>query len=92
MFTLLFLVACGPDPENGGVLYGQTCVACHGTDGSQGTQTAGVAASDLNDVVPAASDEELVELILEGKDQMPAQLTETSDAEDVVAYLRETFG
>ena len=88
----LGLVACGPDPEAGAEIYGDTCAACHGANGDAGTDINGTPAGDLNERVPALSDEQIVDIILDGTGGMPPTGLSEREAEDVVAHLREKFG
>jgi mono/diheme cytochrome c family protein len=61
--------------------------SCHGADGVSGE------APDLTVQVPAASDEQILDSLLNGKGSMPAQASLLTDQEfaDVLAYLNENF-
>ena len=90
---LTLLSGCDHDPvAEGEEVYGRTCENCHGADGAAGIQVDGVAAADLNVVIPAFSDDELASVITEGIGAMPAQDLEGREVDDVIAYLRATFG
>jgi mono/diheme cytochrome c family protein len=87
------LSACHHDPiAEGEAIYGRTCENCHGADGTAGIQVDGVAAADLTVVIPAFSDGDLATVITEGIGAMPAQDLEGREVDDVIAYLRATFG
>jgi mono/diheme cytochrome c family protein len=97
-FLMLLLASgCGSsgDAENGAAVYDTTCAVCHGASGDEMLEnpTANdTPAAKLSEEVPGTSDDELIDVILNGKGDMPAvDITET-EAEDVVAYLRDTFG
>ena len=69
-----------------------TCAGCHGDDGTGGIDIGGTASADLTARVPALSDADLEDRIMNGfNTAMPAQFTDAQDVADVVAYLRETF-
>lgn len=74
------------DATNGGTIYGNTCAVCHGADGS------GVSGPALTGTVAGMSDEDVVDVMLNGKGSMPAQSLTNQEAADVLAYLRATFG
>lgn len=77
-----------PDLENGARVYNSTCATCHGDDG------AGLgSASDLSEVLPEMTDDEVEEVIRDGAPGMPAFRSTLSDDEirDVIAYIRDTF-
>ena len=105
MFTLVLalLVGCngtgkddtsgtGGDPDAGQAVYTTYCSACHGDDGKLGLETGGVASSDLTVAVPALSDDELHDVIMEGEGAMPAQTSDETEIADCIAWLRQTFG
>jgi mono/diheme cytochrome c family protein len=94
-FCLLFLLllACDHDPvAEGAEVYARTCENCHGEDGTAGIQLDGVPAADLTVVVPALTDSDLSDVIANGFGTMPAQDLGSREVDDVVAYLRATFG
>lgn len=75
------------DAADGEPVYSSTCAVCHGAEGQGG------AGSALATVVPSLSDEEIIDIILNGTSGMIAydgQLTDQQIA-DVFAYLRVTF-
>ena len=87
------LSACDHDAlAEGEEVYARTCENCHGADGTAAIQVDGVAAADLTVVIPAFSDSDLATVITEGGGAMPAQDLEGREVDDVVAYLRATFG
>jgi mono/diheme cytochrome c family protein len=87
------LSACDHDPvAEGEEVYERTCENCHGADGTAGVQVDGVAAADLTVVIPAFSDGDLETVITEGSGAMPAQDLEGREVDDVITYLRATFG
>jgi cytochrome c6 len=73
-------------------VYKAKCASCHGADGA-GSTPAGKAtkARDFcSDEVKKASDEEWTQIVVKGKNKMPAydkKLTET-EIKDVVAHIR----
>ncbi len=72
------------DPANGADVYARTCAACHGSSGEGGFGPA--LAGEMG-----KSDQELHDIIQNGKDDMaPVDISEQETA-DVIAYLRETF-
>ena len=87
------LSGCDHDPvAEGAEVYARTCENCHGEDGTAGVQVDGVAAADLTVVIPAFSDEDLATVITDGIRAMPAQDLGNREVDDVIAYLRATFG
>jgi cytochrome c551 len=75
------------DVAAGETVYGGSCAACHGGDGSGGT------GPDLVESFANLGDEEIVSVIIDGKGSMPAQSSlEDQDVADVLAYGRDTFG
>ena len=93
-FWLMTMVGgCAHDAvAEGEAVYGRTCENCHGADGTAGIQVDGVAASDLTVVVPAFSDDALAAFITTGVGAMPPQDLQGREVDDVIAYLRATFG
>jgi len=90
---LTTLFGCAHDPvAEGEAIYGRTCANCHGADGTAGIQVDGVAAADLTVWVPSLSDDDLATIITEGIRTMPAQDLQGREVDDVIAYLRATFG
>ena len=81
------VLALTGDSTNGASVFANTCAACHGSDGVSGY------GDDLSSAIPAHSDQAIVEVILYGEDDMPAQ-SQLSDQEvaDVLEYCRDTFG
>ncbi|MDP2317087.1 MAG: cytochrome c [Pseudomonadota bacterium] len=97
MLLIAMLVACtdGKDTgedvvgvvADGGALYTSNCVGCHGADGA-GTDTY----PSLVEEVPGLADTEIEEVVLNGKEAMPAYEFDTQEMADMLAYLRATFG
>jgi mono/diheme cytochrome c family protein len=104
----LFLPACEEDDEGGNVdparidtilgLAGDAnagqavfarCSAstCHGTDGNSGSS-----GSPLSSEVPELSDEGVIDVVLGGVEDMPAQSLTDQEMADLLEYLRQTFG
>lgn len=79
------------DATAGAEVYAGSCEGCHGADGTLGVEIGGTPATDLNTEVPEESDDELIDIILNGEGNMPAQSLSEQEAADCVAYLRETF-
>ena len=99
LHTLLFLACAGGktdssvtgDAANGETLFGN-CAGCHGADGTGGIDIGGTPSADLTAKVPALTDAELEDRIMNGfGTAMPSQYTDAQDVADVIAYLRETF-
>ena len=87
------LSGCSHDPvAEGEAIYERTCENCHGADGTAGIQVDGVPAADLTVVIPQFSDDDLATMIKEGIGAMPAQDLQGREVDDVIAYLRATFG
>jgi mono/diheme cytochrome c family protein len=74
------------DATRGEQLFALHCAACHGADGSGGSQ--GV---DLREEVPHHSDRELVRIMANGTGIMLAPGLSDQEIADVLAYLRATF-
>ena len=72
------------DLAHGRELFGQTCVACHGTDGSGGIHGAPLTATTLTLA-------ELMTTIGNGRESMPAfgRAMRPEDLHDVAAYILE---
>jgi mono/diheme cytochrome c family protein len=80
------------DATHGEMLYTAKCVACHGADGKAGVVIGGVAAADLTFEITDLTDEELADVIKNGKGAaMPPQYTDEQDIADVIAYMHATF-
>lgn len=81
------ILALTGDTANGEALFGTDCAICHGTDGSGGSGPSLVAK------VPELSEEEILDVVINGEDSMPA-FDGWTDQElaDVLAYLTTTFG
>lgn len=92
LLTLLFACASDPaltlegDATAGATVFADTCAVCHGESGEGGTGPA------LTDEVPEKSDEELVDIIRNGYEEMAPVDLEDQEIADVLAYLRDTFG
>jgi mono/diheme cytochrome c family protein len=79
------------DAANGEALF-SSCAGCHNADGSGGVDIGGTPSADLRVRVPALSDSELSDRIMNGfGTAMPAQYSDAQDVADVIAYLRATF-
>ena len=76
------------DAANGATIYAATCGGgyCHGPDG------AGGGAPSHPEVVPGLSDDELRDIMNNGSGYMGPQGLSAQEVEDVLAYLRATFG
>lgn len=103
----LFLVACGDkdtddsgdgggdvvseilaldgDATSGDALFAGNCSGCHGADGDSGT------APMLSTKVPDASDEHIVDVMINGTGNMAAVSLENQEAADILAFLRASF-
>jgi cytochrome c6 len=94
LLILAALLAAGSAKAQGTgeKLYKAKCASCHGADGT-GTTPAGKAtkARDFcSEEVTKESDDEWTQIIVKGKNKMPAYDKKLSEAEikDVVAYIR----
>ncbi len=91
-FTLLLLACSEKDAEPldtaalaaGADLYSIHCAACHSPDGTGGT------GPDITSEVDE-EDEELIEMILEGEDDMPAANVTPEEAQLIVDWMRTAF-
>jgi mono/diheme cytochrome c family protein len=85
-----WLAACGTptdailgldgDANNGKDVYESNCQGCHGEDGASGT---------VNRNIRESSETELVDVVLNGEDEMPSFADTLSEQEiaDVLAYV-----
>ena len=82
------ILALDGSPTAGKAVYDNKCASCHKPDGS-GDSTF----PSLVTKVPQESDEDIIEVILNGKGAMQGFRDELSDQQvaDLHAYLRETF-
>jgi cytochrome c6 len=92
MLCLAASVSRAQDVANGEKVYKAKCAACHGPDG-KGDTAAGktTKARDFSsDEVKKESDAAWTDIIVKGKNKMPAYDKKITDAEvkDVVAYIR----
>ena len=85
------IVALSGDATSGESLYGTHCSSCHMADG---TGNPGLNYPSLVEHAPHETDEEIVAIVLEGEEAMPAFRSQLSDQEvaDVLAYIRATWG
>jgi len=87
--TIAGMVASA-DATSGASTYNSLCgsSSCHGPNGNDGAANAG----DLPTSIPMHDDTYVIDIIINGKGNMPAQ-SQLSDQEvaDVVAYCNETF-
>ena len=74
-----------PPVLEGEEIFANSCSGCHGADGDSGSSPA------LSSVVPPLSDEELTDVIVNGKGSMPGNLVGDDDVPVLVDYLRDTF-
>ena len=101
LVAVLALVGCGDqrvndilaltaDVDNGAEIYGDSCSICHGVDGG------GDIGSNLHAVVPDLTDDQLVDVLLNGipGTTMPgfADSLDDQGIADVLLYLKENFG
>ena len=89
--SMFFWSASVAGQARGEKVYKAKCATCHGVDGA-GTTPAGKAtkARDFcSDEVKKETDEEWAAIIVKGKNKMPGYDNKLTDAEDVVAYIRE---
>lgn len=98
IFALALLGACGKsDPAVDAVLSLSgdatagasvwiTCAACHGENGEGGTGPA------MTEEAGEVSDEEFVDIMIYGYEEMAPVGLEDQEMADVLAYIRATFG
>lgn len=80
------ILALTGEVASGEDLFPSNCVACHPSDGSQGTGAA------LSVVVPASTDDELAHTILNGAPSMPDfDYLDDQEIADLMAFLRSEF-
>lgn len=79
------ILALDGDATAGAEVFSANCTGCHGVDGNSGS------APQLSDEVPSLSDSELLTIVLEGKDNMPAINLDDQEAADLLAHLRATY-
>ena len=60
--------------------------SCHGADGDSGAT-----APRLSDVSSMRTDDQLIDSVLDGKGNMPAQDLGDQEMADVLAWIRDTF-
>jgi mono/diheme cytochrome c family protein len=100
-FTLLMFAAApfrsqaSKSPEQGGQIFEQLCVGCHGSDGHATTDMGKkVQAADLtSEAVQQQSDSQLTKVIKNGQKKMPSFADKLSDDDigNVLAFVRQ-FG
>lgn len=78
--------ADGGGNTDGASLYASGCAGCHGADGDSGY------APNLTEEVPGEDLEDIVEVVMFGKDTMPAVYPDTAQATAVAQYVLDTFG
>lgn len=98
VFALALLGACDKgDPAvdavlalQGDVTEGEqvwaVCGACHGANGEGGTGPA------MTEEAAELTDEELVDIMIYGYEEMAGQGLDDQEMADVLAYIRATFG
>lgn len=85
------ILACeAPTSDDTGSLTGESlyranCMACHGEDGISGY------AADLDELVPTLSDDELIEIMRSGFNDMDAVSVTIEEARLITTYLRSRF-
>ena len=92
LFALLFLACAEKDVDpidtaalaRGAELYSVHCAACHSPDGTGGT------GPDITRELDE-EDEEIIEIILEGEDDMPAASVTPEEAQLIVDWMRTAF-
>ncbi len=82
------VLALTGDADAGNQVYKDNCADCHDDDGR------GQKSAILPDLIPANTDDDIVENILAGPSIMPNFVNHLEDQQvaDVFAYLRATFG
>jgi mono/diheme cytochrome c family protein len=98
MLILSLTAAAAPstwaaDAKAGQTLYDKSCRSCHGTDGTTNPAIAKMFKVDIKDLkspeVQALSDDDLKQVITEGKGKMkPVSSVSGAAADNVVAYVR----
>jgi cytochrome c6 len=95
LIVILFSIwAVGPAGAQAGAegIYKAKCASCHGADGAGATPAgkATKARAFCSEEVKKETDEEWTQIVVKGKNKMPAYDKKLSEAEvkDVVAYIR----
>jgi len=85
------ILALSGDTANGKVAYDKSCANCHKADGSG---DASLNYPSLAEHAKHESDGEIVTVILDGEEAMPAFRASLSDQEvaDILAYIRAEWG
>jgi cytochrome c6 len=91
--AIVFVFSLPVQAWNGGTLYKAKCTACHGADG-KGDIPVGKKIGVRDFALPEVhkeTDPELIEIITNGKNKMPAYGKGLKDTQikDLVAYVRE---
>jgi mono/diheme cytochrome c family protein len=76
--------------DKGAAIYKAKCVSCHGAAGDGNTPVGkATKARDLCSAdVKKETDAEMMEMVLKGKNKMPAQKISEDEAKQVIAYIR----
>jgi cytochrome c6 len=96
VFTLVLMAPSVVRAQTAAVTYKAKCAGCHGADGKANTGPAkALGAHDFaSDEVAKMSDADLIGIVTNGKNKMPAYGKSLKDSEikDLVAYVRELAG
>lgn len=65
--------------ENGQTIHDNVCMGCHASN------------STIDDNVPGLTDEEIKDVVENGKGGMPAQSVSGTDLTDLIAFLRQEY-
>ncbi len=79
------ILALQGDETGGEALFASSCSGCHGVDGDSGT------APMLSAKVPDASDDHIVDVMINGIGNMAPVSLENQEAADILAFLRASF-
>lgn len=76
----------GTPDEDGASIFATHCAGCHGTDGTNGS------APDLSQAVPLLSDADLMNVLQNGQNYMPAPELDSSQEDMLFLHLRDLYG
>lgn len=71
--------------EDGAMVF-IACAGCHGSDGQSGSSP------DLSEAIPTLSDDDLMNILMNGIGSMPPPNLTTCEEDALFTYLRDTHG
>jgi cytochrome c6 len=87
--AVLLLSPASHAQDKGATIYKAKCQSCHGPTGNGDTPVGkATKARDLCSAdVKKETDAEMIDMVLKGKNKMPAQKITADEAKDVIAYI-----